>query len=356
VDEHHITHKIKFFWNHFNFVLLGISSMNPLHENSDEINRENQHNEGAHQIIYETYSQVLFSPMAPTKNGFGLQWKQWKPRHLELFEDGTLFYKKEKETKIKDLKFSLANKVLITLMSEEVKPEATPSDYDAQKVKAASEVERGMSVKCTTLEGFETYFRVIFTGNELERFIAAIQQVSKEVKFAKAKQLQGTPRESISPSSEAENEQQTSKKMKRFLPSLRKSKTNTKPTSVMRSTIASAMDQYDESTLHDRIVARRGALKWLPVFFSNDLIHGSWCVSPLLSPFKISSYLLFFSTYSRWFVIGSVMFVVSSLVMLMNSYHTVSIDMGSDDSGLTPSAFRATWVLMVLSGVFSTLG
>ncbi len=55
---------------------------------------------------------------------------------------------------------------------------------------------------------------------------------------------------------------------------------------------------------------------------------------------------------------GSVAFVISALIMLLNSYHThaASLDLGTDDSGLSPDQFRATWVLMVLSGIFSTLG
>jgi hypothetical protein len=29
-------------------------------------------------------------------------------------------------------------------------------------------------------------------------------------------------------------------------------------------------------TREQRIVSRRGAFKWLPVFFCNDVVHGSW--------------------------------------------------------------------------------
>ena len=57
----------------------------------------------------------------------------------------------------------------------------------------------------------------------------------------------------------------------------------------------------------------------------------------------------------RWFVIGSVVFAISSIVTVVNSYHQDSL-LGHDDSSLNKGDFRATWLLMVASGVFCTLG
>ena len=39
-----------------------------------------------------------------------------------------------------------------------------------------------------------------------------------------------------------------------------------------------ALDRYDVRSRKERILAKRGALTWLPVCFKNDLVHGSWCV------------------------------------------------------------------------------
>lgn len=46
--------------------------------------------------------------------------------------------------------------------------------------------------------------------------------------------------------------------------------------SVMRRALAREMDLYEHKNKKENIVLRRGAFKWLPVYFSNDLIHGSW--------------------------------------------------------------------------------
>jgi hypothetical protein len=243
-------------------------------------------------IIYETYYHVLFSPMAPTKNGFGLQWKAWKPRHLEIYSDATLFYKKEKHSAIKDAKFNLS-KVLITLMDEDTNTNLPHTDPETGKNNEHTilEIEKGMTVKCTTLEGIETYFRVIFKVDELERFTSAIQQVSHDVKYSKTKRLPSTPHSPANKGSLKSNSAHggavlppvvvtiptpQKKTPLSFLRRRRKSTAHTAPTSIMRSTIASAMDSFDQRSVHDRIVGRRGEMKWLPVMFANDLVHGSW--------------------------------------------------------------------------------
>lgn len=46
--------------------------------------------------------------------------------------------------------------------------------------------------------------------------------------------------------------------------------------SAMRRAITKAMDQYDRATRKLQTIGRRGAFRWLPVAFSNDLVHGSW--------------------------------------------------------------------------------
>lgn len=49
--------------------------------------------------------------------------------------------------------------------------------------------------------------------------------------------------------------------------------------SIMRRSVAMEMDKFDKRTKIERIIARRGSFKTLPVLFSNDLVHGSWCVA-----------------------------------------------------------------------------
>ena len=45
--------------------------------------------------------------------------------------------------------------------------------------------------------------------------------------------------------------------------------------SIMRQSLRS-IDKYELNTRRSLIKGRRGAFKWLPVYFSNDLVHGSW--------------------------------------------------------------------------------
>lgn len=78
------------------------------------------------------------------------------------------------------------------------------------------------------------------------------------------------------------------------------------------------------------LIKRRGAFKWLPALFSNDLVHGSW-----------------------WFVAGSAAMTLFALVPLCQQY----IPFYEQHDDLLPSAdFTVTWTLMVFSGFFFTLG
>ena len=52
-------------------------------------------------------------------------------------------------------------------------------------------------------------------------------------------------------------------------------------------------------------------------------------------------------------MIGSILFAVSSGLVIQNSFDT---KMGEDDSVLSPNEYRETWILMTISGIFCTLG
>jgi len=54
----------------------------------------------------------------------------------------------------------------------------------------------------------------------------------------------------------------------------------------------------------------------------------------------------------RWFTIGSILFAVTSVFILFNSFTST---LGEDDSDLDGYHYRATWLFMVISGVFFTL-
>jgi uncharacterized membrane protein len=81
---------------------------------------------------------------------------------------------------------------------------------------------------------------------------------------------------------------------------------------------------------HDIIVGRRRAFRWMPVLFSNDLVHGSW-----------------------WFVLGSLFTTIVSAILLANLYVSV---VGEEDSILTLEYETASWTLLVFSGLVYTVG
>lgn len=101
--------------------------------------------------------------------------------------------------------------------------------------------------------------------------------------------------------------------------------------SIMRHTVAHAMDHVQWRTRTERIIARRGVFAWLPVAYSNDLVHGAW-----------------------WYVLASLILTVASAMVLINAYHRRYL--GEDDSALDTFRYRASWVLMTVSGAVYTLG
>lgn len=78
------------------------------------------------------------------------------------------------------------------------------------------------------------------------------------------------------------------------------------------------------------IISRRGAFFWLPVFFANDLVHGSW-----------------------WFAAGSFLTALSGVYPLVEKY---AMDAESNDDLLPSADFDITWAAIIVSGVFFTLG
>ena len=85
-------------------------------------------------------------------------------------------------------------------------------------------------------------------------------------------------------------------------------------------------------TKKEVIIKRRGALAWLPVYCSNDLVHGSW-----------------------WFVWGSFGCVIFAMIPLidMNSqkgHHEVADDV------LPETTVKANWSLLFISSFFFVIG
>ena len=83
-------------------------------------------------------------------------------------------------------------------------------------------------------------------------------------------------------------------------------------------------------TRQEVIIQRRGAFKWLPVLCSNDLVHGSW-----------------------WFTWGSLITTFFSIYPLVQKYE---MHRPQEDDLLPASDFDITWCMLIISGIFFTLG
>eukprot|EP01038_Epipyxis_sp_PR26KG_P006436 gene6436-8856_t len=104
--------------------------------------------------------------------------------------------------------------------------------------------------------------------------------------------------------------------------------------STMRST--TARSTYDKKNPHrnlnerdQRTYDRRGCFRWLPIYFSNDLVHGSW-----------------------WYVFGSFVSMIIPLFPLISLYEGFWPRAGY----LNVIENTAAYALLVFMGVFYTIG
>lgn len=253
-------------------------------------------------IIYESPQPVLFSPLAARKMGLSLQYEPWQPKVIQISNDGSLVYRSDPGQPIKGtFTLSVVNITQLdhTIVDGNAVEEGSSRHSDNKK-------ETGICVKCHTGDGYASSFRCIMSADDLFSFYEAVKRVSTMNNLV-SDNLDIRPQHKHNVFRDSHYNQ-----------------------SVMRKTIAQAMDYHDMREKKVRIRAKRGAMPWLPVLFANDLVHGSW-----------------------WFVLGSVLFVISSLAVFFNSFGG---DLGSDDSTLTPDKFRGAWFMMILSGIFASLG
>lgn len=245
--------------------------------------------------VWESKEDVLFTILS--RGQFGNSWKPWKGRGLRFQSDGTLIVSKGQTVKLRiDL-----SRVCITRMGL--------AGETAINSVVLCEREVGLHVVCHVGES-EVIWRCSLPESLEKSFLAAVKSTAV-----------------------VHNVDQIEHESFRAISSeLTLSLVEAGGSSVMRRAVARAMDKYDARSRNQQIVARRGALKFLPVFFANDLVHGSW-----------------------WFVAGSIYVVISSSVVLANGFDMAHF-LGDDSTGLSEFHYRATWFLILLSGVMFTLG
>ena len=190
-------------------------------------------------LLFATENSVLFSVLSTERLGLGLQWKPWKLKYIEVYDSGQLYFFKEKSS----TKKSILN-LKEVMVSYFVLDNVNETSFNPLIKK-----EVGLHIKCKNSSNIETYFRCILNENEYEKFLVILHQISNS---------------KIIPKTTINN--------------LNNSKISVSTQSVMRRAITHAMDTYIIQSQYDKILQRRGAMKYLPVYFSNDLIHGSWYV------------------------------------------------------------------------------
>jgi hypothetical protein len=200
-------------------------------------------------IIFRSDPPILCSVLTEKRMRFAMKWKQWKPREVTINQRGFLTYMSDKKVGGElDIRFTsvsyIPDEILLTTLPTENLNKFT-----------------GLTLKCKTAEGYDTYFRCILDIEQFESMKDAIQVASKEHNLSNLGPIPKFTEEQIEHHGEAAK---TAK---------------AQPASVMRRTVAMAMSQYDVRSRHDQIVSKRGALRWLPAYFDNDLIHGSWYVA-----------------------------------------------------------------------------
>ena len=196
------------------------------------------------EIVFESSTPVMFSPLE-RKLGLSMQWKPWKARTVSIrADDCTLIYRKGGKSSAIAGTLKLT-KVDITEMSNRAE----------QEVGSDTERENCIVVACQDMHGYDTSFRCIFNDEDLTSFKDAIKLVATEHNVDNLHRSSIT--DHIRPTKARKGAQQ----------------------SVMRRAVARAMDRYDSRSVKERIISRRGTMKYLPVLFTNDLVHGSWSVS-----------------------------------------------------------------------------
>jgi hypothetical protein len=195
-------------------------------------------------VVFDSSFPMPFSSLSEQHLGLELKWSAWKPRNLEIREDATLIVRGLKKSGKGPIiaKYDI-NQVVVTHLG-----------YRDEKVNPLVKNDLGVLFALKTYEGHQTQLRLILTEVEQNELYAAIR------KTAKMHNLDNVKYESIT---EHLNEWKS-----------KQSKNGN--SSVMRNAVQCAMDSYDTTTRKEHVRAKRGAMSWLPVYFANDLVHGSW--------------------------------------------------------------------------------
>ncbi|RYY86917.1 hypothetical protein EON63_04950 [archaeon] len=266
--------------------------------------------ENSPNLVYSSQVPVLCSALSEKKLGLTLEWDPWKQRVIDIYSNGILSVWKVENTGRKTMKYEFnLHKVLLTYLRN--------NTYISHPDTFPQQTEAGLHINLKTKQGHDTQFRLILQESEISLLYDALRIVSVEHNLDNLRQGSITEQVKVLTSEKHGSRHHSSDNNM----------------SIMRRSIARAMDTYTTHSKKHRILAKRGTMRWLPVYMTNDLVHGAW-----------------------WFVWGSVLFLISSIVVLVNAYSNNHTILGEDDSMLSSQSYRSSWVLMVISAIFCTLG
>lgn len=283
----------------------------------------------SNQDIIFLSNSIFYSKCRETNLGIQLDWKPWRLRKIEIDQYGILTVKlidSESDSKKEIIreKYLLDNVEITELYNSKNNKEREEryvwrTSFIGESIEEKDEEnEVGLLVKCLTLTKFPTKFRIILNENDKNLFYSCIKKINK------INNLDSIQLNSISSHFDSSS---TSNSSNNYFPSL----FNASNQSLMRKAFSSAMDKYEYSERKKYILKKRGAFKFLPIYFENDLVNGSW-----------------------WFLLGSIIYFIFSLLMFINTFDNKLI--GEIDTILSTFRARAAWILMTICGLFFTLG
>ena len=276
--------------------------------------------------VFRTSETVLFSPL--TDGLFEKKYKSWRTRHLLLKSDGTLdsLISTGGGVDIASSKVDDTHDVTSVVLIKIRISEDSASVLDGRV---------GVKVFCKK-DGHETNFRCIIMPRDMEGLCGALARISR------THNIQDFLRSALVGVGEDDDGDGSGSGSRggggRGGGGASGTSASGAAVSAFRALAAAraswsmqrVVDKEDKMMMKRATRRRRGAFEDMPVLFSNDLVHGSW-----------------------WFLLGSIFITASASVVLANSYNEV---IGTDDSFLSRGAYRASWILMVTSGMFLTIG
>ena len=270
----------------------------------------------ANEVVYATQDAVLFSQLVDGK--FEKKWRHWTQQYIEVRKDVTLLYRPTVHSKASRV-LDISTVKLTYIPIGETNSKKDDGDTNANEQLLGPDI--GLHVEC--IEGnLPTAFKCVMPSYEVEAFCAVLKQIIQpgHHNIDEFYREVGSSRGSLHLCDSVRgsligNPDENGSLLGRLSQRIRNTSASNisyyklhHTRSVMRRSIAQAIDAHTYKTRIDKIISRRGAFKWLPVAFTNDLVHGSW-----------------------WYVIGSFFGVIFPIFVIIGNHNSHVQQFRNDD-------------------------